>query len=120
MVLVDTCVWVEHLRDGHAALAQALGEGSVLMHPAVAGELACGNLMNRKQILTDLAALPTAAVATDEEVMRLIDDRKLWGRGLGWIDVHLLASALLSDVRLWTFDKRLGNAAAELRVGGTP
>jgi len=84
------------------------------MHPFVTGELACGNLKDRASILTDLESLPPARVASNPEVRQLIEERKLWGKGLGWIDAHLLASALLSSCRFWTFDKRLGQAAAEL------
>jgi predicted nucleic acid-binding protein len=91
-----------------------LSAGLVLMHPFVAGELACGNLTDRAAILSDLQALPVAKVATDGEVLQMIEDRRLWGRGLGWIDVHLLASALLSNCRFWTLDKQLRQAATEL------
>ena len=84
------------------------------MHPFVSGELACGNLKSRATILSDLHALPPAKVASNTEVLQLIEDRRLWGRGLGWVDVHLLASALLSHCGFWTLDKKLGEAAAEL------
>jgi predicted nucleic acid-binding protein len=114
MVLVDTSVWVAHFRAGQPALAELLSDGMVLMHPFVAGELACGNLKKRTAILSDLAALPPATRASDAEVMRLVEDRKLWGRGLGWTDVHLLAAALLSHCRLWTLDHRLQSAASDL------
>ena len=117
MVLVDTSVWIQHFRSGDSDLADHLTDGFVLMHPFVSGELACGNLKNRSAILTDLRALPSAKVASDEEVQRLVEDRKLWGQGLGWIDVHLLASALLSQCALWTIDKRLNDAAKKLGVG---
>jgi predicted nucleic acid-binding protein len=112
MVLVDTSVWIAHLKQGQPPLANLLASGLVLLHPFVAGELACGNLRNRAAILADLATLPVAACASDQEVMRLVDHHQLWGRGLGWIDAHLLASALLSHARLWTLDKRLAAAAA--------
>lgn len=98
MVLVDTSVWIAHFREGQAALADLLSEGVVLMHPLVAGELACGNLKKRTFVLSNFAALPVATRASDAEVMRLVEDRRLWGRGLGWIDVHLIASALLSPL----------------------
>jgi predicted nucleic acid-binding protein len=114
MVLADTSVWIGHFRLGEPGLADRLSEGLVLMHPFIAGELACGNLKNRTAILSNLHELPWAKAASNTEVLRLLDDRRLWGRGLGWIDVHLLASALLSDCRFWTLDKRLGEAAAEL------
>jgi len=86
------------------------------MHPFVLGELACGNLANRVEILSDLQELPSAKLASTAEALRLIEDRRLWGRGLGWIDVHLLASALLSGCGFWTLDKRPGDAAAKLGV----
>jgi predicted nucleic acid-binding protein len=114
MVLVDTSVWIAHLRAGQPALAALLLEEQVAMHPFIAGELSCGNLKQRGRILADLAALPAVTPASHAEVMGLIETRKLWGRGLGWIDVHLLASALLSQSRLWTLDKRLAATAREL------
>ena len=117
MVLVDTSVWIAHFREGQPALAGLLSEGLVLMHPFVAGELACGNLKKRAFVLSDLAALPVATRASDAEVMRLVEDRRLWGRGLGWIDAHLIASALLSHCPLWTLDKQLATAASELGLG---
>ncbi len=84
------------------------------MHPCVAGELACGSLKNRTEFLSYLNALPSATPATNQETLVLLNDRKLWGRGLSWIDVHLLASALISHCRLWTLDKELDRAAKEL------
>jgi predicted nucleic acid-binding protein len=114
MVLVDTSVWIAHFREGQPLLAELLSDGLVLMHSSVSGELACGNLKDRASILSDLGALPSAHRASDAEVMSLIEDRRLWGKGLGWIDAHLLAAALLSGCRLWTLDKRLKMAAAEL------
>jgi len=117
MVLADTSVWIEHFRRREPALADRLSEGLVLMHPFVAGELACGSLKDRVAILSDLHALAPARLASNLEVLRLIEDRRLWGRGLGWIDAHLLASALLSNCWFWTLDARLAKAAAELGVG---
>ena len=117
MVLVDTSVWIAHLREQQAALPDLLVNGQVFMHAFVAGELACGNLQKRAAILADLAALPVAMMASDREVMHLVESRRLWGRGLGWIDAHLLASALVSGCRLWTLDKRLKAAASQLGVG---
>jgi predicted nucleic acid-binding protein len=117
MVLAYTSIWIEHFRHREPTLADSLSEGLVLMHPFVSGELACGNLKDRIAILSDLHALPTSRVASNAEVLQLIEDRRLWGRGLGWIDVHLLASALLSNCQLWTFDVGLAKAAAELGLG---
>ena len=117
MVLADTSVWIEHFRHREPTLADRLSEGLVLMHPFVSGELACGNLKDRAGILSDLQALPQSRLASNEEVLQLIEDRRLWGRGLGWIDAHLLASALLSNCRFWTLDVRLAKTAGELGLG---
>ena len=116
MILVDTSVWIAHFRKGGSRLGELLSEALVLAHPFVVGELACGNLRNRVRILTDLEVLPSAVYATHAEVMRLIEDRELWGLGIGWIDAHLLASALLSNCQLWTMDRRLVRAAAAAGV----
>jgi predicted nucleic acid-binding protein len=115
MVLVDTSVWIEHFRRGEPRLVDSLSEGLVLTHPWIIGELACGNLRDRAAILADLSALPVAAPAADSDVLALIENRKLWGRGLGWIDMHLLASTLLSNCQFWTLDKRLARAARDCR-----
>ncbi len=111
MILVDTSVWVDHSRVGNPVLSEVLARALVLTHPFVIGELACGNLKNRTQILADLNALPLAVSATHEEVLQLVEEHELWGRGIGWIDGHLLASALLSHCRLWTLDHQLDQAA---------
>lgn len=117
MILVDTSVWIDHLRSGEPALAAALEGGGVLMHPFVVGELACGNLKNRREVLRLLGDLPSAPTATDPEALSFIERRALMGRGIGYIDVHLLASAALdSTARLWTRDRRLAAAAAELEL----
>jgi predicted nucleic acid-binding protein len=117
MVLADTSVWIEHFRRREPALAGLLSEGIVLIHPFVAGELACGNLKNRAAILSYLQALPPVRLASNAEVLHLIEDRRLWGGGLGWVDAHLLASALLSTCQFWTRDARLAKAARELGLG---
>ena len=116
MILVDTSAWIAHFRKGGSNLGGLLDEALVVVHPFVIGELACGNLKNRARILSDLEALPPAVCATHEEVMRLLEVRKLWGFGIGWIDAHLLASALLSDCQFWTLDGRLVRAAAAAGV----
>ncbi len=117
MILVDTSVWIDHLRSGEPALATALEGGRVLMHPFVLGELACGNLKNRSEVLWLLRDLPAAPTATDPEALVLIERRALMGRGIGYIDVHLLASTALEGVaRLWTRDRRLAETAAELEL----
>jgi predicted nucleic acid-binding protein len=110
MVLVDTSVWVRHFREGDRDLERLLHDGRVMSHPFIVGELACGNLKNRSEILSLLQVLPQATLAQHEEVYRFIELKQLMGRGLGYIDVHLSASALLSGVPLWSYDKRLNEA----------
>jgi predicted nucleic acid-binding protein len=114
MVLVDTSVWVAHLRRGHIGLEALLSEGHVVCHPFVVGELACGNLKNRSEILSLLQALPLATPAEHEEVMQFIENYSLMGKGLGYIDMHLLASAILSRVPLWTLDRKLKQVSSKL------
>jgi hypothetical protein len=117
MILVDTSVWVHHLREGVAALAATLEQGGVLMHPFVRGELACGNLKNRREVLRLLSELPGAPVATDAEALDFIERRAVMGRGIGYIDVHLLASVVLAgSARLWTRDRRLASVAEDLKL----
>jgi len=113
-VLVDTSVWVEHFRQGDIGLDALLNEGQVICHPFIIGELACGNLKNRSQILSLLNTLSTAFVVDHEEVMGFIEKNRLMGKGLGYIDMHLLASAKLTNVSLWTLDKRLKDTSAAL------
>lgn len=115
MVLVDTSVWVAHLRKGNIGLESLLNEGHVVCHPFIVGELACGNLKNRSQILSLLKTLPMAIHAEHDELMQFIESHHLMGRGLGYVDMHLLASAILSQVTLWTLDKNLKQIS--LRVG---
>ena len=117
MILVDTSVWVDHLRKGDDELRHLLSEGLVLAHPFVIGELACGNLRQRSEVLTLTAALPSAELAKQEEVLALLSERKLHGKGLGWVDAHLLASAVLSACSLWTRDKALAQAASSMDLG---
>jgi hypothetical protein len=116
MVLVDTSVWVLHLQGGKGGLEWLLDEARVACHPFIIGEIACGNLKNRTEILSLLQTLPVTKLAEHEEVMRFIEDHGLMGRGLGYIDVHLLASALLSGMPIWTLDKQLDGVSAELGV----
>ncbi len=116
MVLVDTSVWVDHLRSGNARLASLLDQGEVVCHPSVIGELACGDLPNRNETLGLLKDLPQAVVASHDEVMRFIESDRLMGTGLGYIDVHLLASARLTVASLWTLDRPLRKAARKLEV----
>ena len=114
MILVDTSVWVEHLRSGTIGLEALLSDGQVVCHPFIIGELACGNLKNRTEILSLLQDLPMASCADDDEVLQFIDDHELIGKELGYIDIHLLMAALLTRIPLWTIDKRLHEASLTL------
>ena len=117
MILVDTSVWVEHLRSGNPTLADELAAGRVLAHPFVIGELACGNLRNRREVLDLLGKLPLVTTATHAEALGFLERRALMGRGIGLIDVHLLASAALtSPARLWTRDRPLAAVANQLNL----
>ncbi|MDZ7592992.1 MAG: type II toxin-antitoxin system VapC family toxin [Rubrivivax sp.] len=108
MILVDTSVWVDHLRRGDPRLVDLLERSVVLMHPFVVGEMACGSLHDRASTLELLHDLPAAAVADGDEVLRFIDRQDLHGRGIGYVDVHLLASVALTEgAKIWTRDKRL-------------
>jgi len=115
MILVDTSIWIDHLRVGEEGLVTLLNSTQVLCHPFVVGELACGNLRNRDEALTLLSELPRIAVATDAEVLYYIEQHGLMGRGIGYIDAHLLAAvSLAGPARLWTRDKRLCAVATDL------
>jgi predicted nucleic acid-binding protein len=117
VILVDTSVWVEHLRAGNARLASELDAGRVLTHPFVIGELACGTLHNRRDVLALLNRLPSAPMAAHAEALEFLERRALMGRGIGFIDVHLLASvALTVAAKLWTRDRRLAEIADELSL----
>lgn len=115
MILVDTSVWIDHLRSKESLLSNVLEGGEVMTHPFVVGELACGNLKDRQKVLGLLSNLPETLVATEPEVLQFIELRNLMGRGIGYIDVHLLASVVLDGTaQLWTRDKNLATAAREL------
>jgi len=114
MVVVDTSVWVAHLRDGTIGLEELLEEGDVVCHLFIVGELACGNLKNRSEVLSLLQALPMAVHAEHEEVLQFIENHRLMGKGLGYIDVHLLASANLMRVPLWTLDRKLNAVCSKM------
>jgi predicted nucleic acid-binding protein len=116
VILVDTSVWIDHLRVADPHLAELLVEEQVLCHPFVIGELACGALKRRGDFLSLLRNLPPAAAVEHAEALAFIDTHTLMGIGLGWVDVHLLASAYLAGARLWTRDRRLGHAARRLGV----
>ena len=109
--LADTSVWIDHLHNGNDMLIQFLRENKVLTHPFIIGEIACGNLQNGNEIISLLNQLPGALVATHEEGIQFLDQHKLYGKGIGWIDLHLLASSALSSVKLFTLDKRLKTIA---------
>ena len=121
MILVDTSVWVDHLRVGEPQLVELLNANRVLVHPFIIGELACGNLHNRKTVLSLLRKLPTARLATDDEVLFFIERHGLMGRGIGYIDTHLLAAmSLIGTVRLWTRDKHLGAVVESMHLAFEP
>ncbi len=116
LVLVDTSIWISHFRKGNSRLQDLLMEGKVVCHPFIIGELACGNIKNRKEILALLEALPKTVLAEHEEVLYFIELHRLMGKGLGYIDTHLLASTQLSGIYLWTMDNNLKDAADELNL----
>ncbi len=121
MILVDTSVWIEHFRLGNNGLTKLLDNTQVLMHPFVIGELACGNLNQRRKILNGLNWLPQANMASDSEVLYFIESQKLMGQGIGYIDTHLLASVTLTHAAgIWTRDKRLEMVAFDMNLGWQP
>jgi hypothetical protein len=116
VILVDTSVWVDHLRSGDPVLAELLQQSRVIMHPMVLGELACGNLQNRQQLLQLWQQLESLQVVSHDEALYFVEQNGLMGKGIGYVDVHLLASAAIAaGVKLWTRDKRLAQVAADLR-----
>jgi predicted nucleic acid-binding protein len=117
VILVDTSIWIDHLRVGDPKLAALLQDGRVLTHLCVIGELALGQLSNRSEIVGLLRNLPHAQTADDAEVLHLVENRHLFGLGIGYVDAHLLAATLLTaGASLWTRDERLAAAAAQLRL----
>jgi predicted nucleic acid-binding protein len=116
VILADTSVWVDHLRRGSGGLMTLLDSEEVCCHPFIAGELACGNLRQRAEILRLLTRLPTIPVAEHGEVLHLVERNRLMGSGIGWIDAHLLAAAVVSGARLWTLDRPLAAAASRIGV----
>jgi predicted nucleic acid-binding protein len=116
VILVDTSVWIDHLRVSDSRLVTLLLEEQVLSHPFVIGELACGSMKRRGEILELLQHLPQIAAVPNPEVLVFVERRALMGKGLGWIDVHLLASTVASGHTLWTRDRRLADAAQRLGV----
>jgi predicted nucleic acid-binding protein len=121
VILVDTSIWIDHLRAGDPELIDLLEQSRVLGHPSVSGELALGQLSDRHEILNLLGNLPQATIASSSEVIDLIENRQLYGMGIGFVDAQLLAATLLStDARLWTRDKRLKAAATRLAIDADP
>jgi hypothetical protein len=116
MVIVDTSIWVIHLRQGSRQLRKLLMDAEVMCHPFIIGELACGNLNNRNEIISLLQSLPMAPTIEFDEFLFFIDRNHLMGKGVGFVDVHLLASAQLTGIPLWTADKRLKSAADQLEL----
>lgn len=120
MILVDTSVWIDHLRHNDPILSELLQACQILAHPFVVGELALGSLRQREAVLSALRDLPQSLVASDSEAQTFIERHKLYGLGIGYVDVHLLAATFLNrDARLWTRDKRLRETAARLAVDAT-
>ncbi|MGH3995209.1 MAG: type II toxin-antitoxin system VapC family toxin [Pseudonocardiaceae bacterium] len=121
MILVDTSVWIDHLRAGNATLARLLERGAVLAHPWVVGELALGHLRQRREVIGLLNSLPQAAAATPREVLTLIENRELYGIGIGYVDAQLLAATKLTDgAMLWSNDRRLAAATSRLDCAFDP
>lgn len=117
MILVDTSVWVDHLRSGDYTLSQVLEQGAACVHPMIIGELACGHLQNRSQLLELLSNLTQCICASHEETLRFLDTHKLMGKGIGWVDMHLLASTFLTPrCSFWTRDRRLFSVAQTLGI----
>ncbi len=116
MILVDTSVWISHFRENNDYLVSLLDDNKVLSHPYVIGELACGNLRNRTNILNLMNKLPSALIAEPDEIMHFIEFHRLMGRGIGYVDVCLLASARLTNAQLWSLDKRLQQSASLLAL----
>lgn len=116
MVLADTSIWLEYLSSGNRGMGSLLERKAVAMHPFVIGELACGNLRDRPGFLARLRLIPAAPLASQDEAMHFLESHKLWGHGINWVDLHLLASSRLAGAHLWTRDKALHKAAEKLRV----
>ena len=115
-MLVDTSVWVEHFRRGEPGLIALLNRDQVECHPFIIGELACGFLRRRAEVLSLLRSLPQVSAASHEEALTFLDRHRLMGRGIGWIDAHLLTSSALSNTLLWSRDRRLSKVAKELHL----
>ena len=116
MVLVDTSVWINHFRTSDRHLEKLLVHGEVSCHPHIIGELSCGNIKNRQEIISLLQKLPQAPLIEFDEFLYFVAQKKLHGKGIGFVDIHLLASAKLGQIPLWTADKRLQYASADLNL----
>jgi hypothetical protein len=116
VILADTSVWIDHLRRGNARLGELLQAAFVACHPYIIGELACGTLRNRAELLALLGVLPAASVATHDESLVFLETHRLMGKGLGYVDVHLLAAAMMDRTPLWTLDRRLAAEANRLGI----
>ncbi|MGB7292175.1 MAG: PIN domain-containing protein [Thermodesulfobacteriota bacterium] len=116
MILVDTSIWIDHFQKGNAHLKELLIDGHVACHPFIIGELACGNLKKRGEIILLLHALPTVTTISNDEALYFIEEKRLMGLGIGIVDVHLLASAIISNTPLWTADRRLREVAQRLDI----
>ena len=116
MILVDTSVWINHFRKIDAELVANLNTGSVACQPFIIGDLACGNLENRKEILELFRSLPSSPIVEPDELLTFIESNSLMGKGLGYVDVHLLASAVLAGIALWTNDRKLRRASQDLGI----
>jgi hypothetical protein len=117
MILVDSSVWIDHIARGEPVLQSLLIQREVCIHPHIIGEIALGSLANRDEVLADLKLLPSVGVATHEEVMSFLDRGRLFGMGIGFVDLHLLSAVRLAEgTRIWTRDKRLLQACLKLDV----
>jgi predicted nucleic acid-binding protein len=116
MVLIDSSVWIDHFRRTEVHLVDLLRENRVLVHPMIVGELACGSLRQRDEVLSLLQLLPLTESPSQDEVLHFIEKRRLFGQGVGWVDVNLLASCVLSGATLWTNDKSLRKIAQALNL----
>ncbi len=120
MILLDTSVWIDHFRHGNRVVMRLLAQDHVFMHPYIVGELACGSLRKRQETLSALQELSQLAVVPDSDVLFFLERQKLFGKGLGYVDLHLLAATVMHHAQLWTMDKILHRCAAELHVQWSP